>query len=250
MKYKIILKTTHKHFLRIERCMKYWLKNQDVVCASDKIINLDIPQLSASDKDTHGVSSEEKTVYMFNHIKNNPSLYQEYDWFIFIDDDAILNVNQLNYILPYLDKSKIYGINMKGAYPKNISLEYPSGGGGYLVSYNTIINNDPMINHHHYHEDVSVGHYMRDNNLELSLIYIKDNKTHNVLMNGWFPLEYKNPELTRNNIVINDENLIASLSENEIENLGNFLTHHYIVSDVLMEYIYNLFMKWKPSLLG
>ena len=250
MKFKIILKTTHRHHKRMLRCLRTWLQGQDVIAATDRVLeHVPMNQISASNKDTHGVSSEEKTVYMFNHIKNNTNLYNSYDWFIFIDDDAILNTKQLNYILPYLDKSKVYGINMRGAYPKDILLEYPSGGAGYLISYDTISNNPPMINHLHYHEDVSVGHYMRDNNLKLSLTYTKNDKIYHIMMNGWFPLQYKKPELTRNNIVINDENLIATLNADEIMNLGKHLTHHYIVSDILMDYIHNLFDKWTPSLL-
>lgn len=250
MKYKIILKTTHKHFLRIERCMKYWLKDQDVVCASDKIINLDIPQLSASDKDTHGVSSEEKTVFMFNHIKNNQSIFGEYDWFIFIDDDAILNTQMLNYILPYLNKKNIYGINMQGSYPKDTSLVYPSGGGGYLVSNQTIIDSAPMVNHQYFHEDVSVGRYMKDNNILLNNKISINGRNYHVRMNGWYPFQKIKESLYKDGIVNESDvlNFFKRLDSFE-PNIINHLTHHYITSDICMDLIHTIFKQWTPEIL-
>jgi len=245
MKYKIILKTTYKYQTRLERCLRTWLIDQDVVAATDKILpKLNLNQLSASNKDTHGVSSEEKTVYMFNHIKNNPKLYDQYDWFIFIDDDAILNTKMLTFLLPFLDTNIIYGCNMRGSYPKNTNLIYPSGGGGYLVSNELIKRLPPMINHYHFHEDVNVGQYMQDNNVLLGNTVIVNGKSLQIHFNGWYPLQYKRITLQKENKLCEDKYLIPLLEASDNHLLYKCLTHHYILSDELMDYIYQLFKLW------
>lgn len=252
MKYKIILKTSHKLESRIKLCLKYWLKDQDVLCATDKIIDLDIPQISASNKDTHGVSSEEKTVFMFNYIKNNPSLFNEYDWFMFIDDDAILNTKMLNFILPALDKDVIYGINMKGAYPKDLSLVYPSGGGGYLVSNKLIKNNPHMINHLYFHEDVSVGRYMRDNNILLGNKVLINGQYWKINMNGWYPFQKIKEQLARQYPAACNDYEIINIVKNEPNYkypIQNHLTHHYIKTDVCMKFISDIFVDWSSDIL-
>jgi hypothetical protein len=250
MKYKIILKTSHKHEQRIIRCMNTWLVNQDVVCATDIVNNLNIDQLSLSDLDTHGISSEEKTINMLNHIKDDDD-YQIYDWFMFIDDDAILNVKMLNYILPFLDKTKVYGINMKGAYVKNKELIYPSGGAGYLISYDTIINNPNAKLYKLHHEDVAIGQYMKDNNISLENKIDINGKIYKINFNGWFPFQTLKKELDNKKKYSDQElsKLIISQSEQWQGNIMNHLTHHYIRSDILMNLIWNeFFQKWNESL--
>jgi hypothetical protein len=249
MNYKILLKTSHKFANRQQRCVDTWLKDVDVLCITDKITDIHIPQMSCSDKDTHGISSEEKTVFIFNHIKNNNKQYANYDWFVFIDDDAILNINMLNHILPFLDKNFIYGLNMRGSYPKDKSLIYPSGGAGYIVSSKTIFNTPHMINYKYFHEDVSVGRYMLDNNINLSQFYYENNIKHKIIMGGWFPYEKLKshlPEDLIKNYTSNEqtaEYIINITKDDDVwrSKIKNSLTHHYIRTDLLMKHIHNIF---------
>ena len=135
MKYKVILKTSHKNQSRIDSCVKTWLSNLDYICLTDKLTGK-YNEISGSNSDDYS-SNEEKTVNMINFIRGG--MFNEYDWLVFIDDDAILNSKLFESIISSLDKNYVYGLNNKGAYKKNINLDYPSGGAGYFISPSIII---------------------------------------------------------------------------------------------------------------
>ena len=218
--------------------MDTWLQGLDVVCVTDKILPLDIPQVSGSDKDTHGISSEEKTVFMFNKLKQS----QEADWYMFIDDDAILNVRRLRYALPFLKQDTVYGLNMKGSCPKDTSLAFPSGGGGYLVPANVIDAFPPMENHHYFHEDVCVGRYLRDNNVPLSKEFTNsEGQTERLLFGGWFPFDKLKPEAPKTQLEADAFYIEEAKKRGMEDQLASYLTHHYIRSDLIMKYLHALF---------
>jgi hypothetical protein len=221
--------------------MNTWLIDQEVLCITDKIVDIDIPQISASDKDTHGDSSEEKTVFIFNHIKNNIGQYDA-DWFVFIDDDAVLNTRYLKYILDKLDTNIIYGINMKGSYPQDTSLSFPSGGAGYLVSKQLIHKTPNMINHRYLHEDVNVGRYCRDNNIKIEQSITVSGLKHKILFNGWFPLEKYGKSIS------SSEDIQYIIDHNKVEEIFKNLTHHYIKNKNLMQLIYDGFSTWTTDM--
>jgi len=89
MKYKIVLKTTHKNINRVDNCVSTWLSTLNYVCLTDKLTHL-FNEWSGSSSDAYN-SNEEKTVNFINHVITTNE-YDDYDWLVFIDDDAILNV--------------------------------------------------------------------------------------------------------------------------------------------------------------
>ncbi len=251
MKYKVVVKTTHKHVDRLLRCKKIWLYELDYVCLTDNIVDhIDMPQISGSSKDNHGESSEEKTVFMFNHIKNNIDLFKEYDWFIFIDDDAILNKKYLEFILPFLKSEYIYGLNMKGSYPEDKTLVFPSGGAGYIVSNDTIRGHDHIKNFRYLHEDVSVGRYMRDNNIILESSVVIGGIKHKIGFNGWNPFQKNIDVLSKEEKqkFNTDTTLIQKIIDESAIDVTNYISHHYIKNDLMMDYIKDKFDKWTPDI--
>ena len=104
--YKIILKTSHKHTDRVDNCVNTWLSTLDYVCLTDKLTGK-YPEISGSKHDDYN-SNEEKTINFINLVRTT-NQFDNYDWLVFIDDDAILNIKLFESILPYLEKTKVYG---------------------------------------------------------------------------------------------------------------------------------------------
>ena len=244
-KYKIILKTTNKNISRVDSCVNTWLKDLDYVCLTDKLLGK-YPEISGSERDGYD-SAEEKTVHMINLVKNT-NLFDEYDWLVFIDDDAILNVKKWEYMLPYLDENAVYGLYMHGSYQPQPKLVYPSGGSGYFISPKSIKKSNLMTNKGWGVEDAAVGKWIQENNIPfLDYVYI-NNKKHFLMLNGWFPFieEYhtmadvNNPEYPKR--------LLEKVDRQKKNRwLRKHLTHHYIRHAEFMEYINNVFKEWTPN---
>lgn len=247
VKYKIILKTTHKNTHRVENCLNTWLSGLDYVCLTDKITGR-FEEFSGSEKDTYD-SNEEKTVNLINKVRETDFL-NEYDFLIFIDDDAYLNVNYLKYLLPYFDKTSFYGLVMSG-YPNNPNLVFPSGGSGYILSPSHIKNFKPISRPPYTSggsEDVVVGNWLAENSQSISQFVIIEGKTHHFRLNGWWPFhrEKKLLEAAEGTNLDYHRVIIDRIVDKETEKFINqHLTHHYIRYDYEMQYIHNILKDWK-----
>jgi hypothetical protein len=234
MKYKIILKTSSKHKNRIENCLNTWLVSQDYICLTDNILGGVGEEFSGS-KRTDYSSNEEKTV---NFINNGAEHYKNYDWLVFIDDDAIINTLGLKYILPYLNKDFVYGLSMLGAWPKDQTLNFPSGGASYFISPKLIMSMPPMPIRGHGQEDVSMGEWLRENNKQITNSYEINGKKLKLYLNGWYPFS----DMSQKSC-----DLIDDISADKNLFLRKHFTHHYIKESCLMNYIYNVFKNWTPQ---
>lgn len=251
MKYKVIIKTCSQNSHRVHNCLNTWLKGLDYICLTDKITG-EFEEISGSERNDY-YSAEEKTVFMINHIKDNPD-YDQYDWLAFIDDDAILNVKMFEYILPYLDKINVYGLKMIGCYHKDPTVIYPSGGSGYFISPSLIKSNNYMINQEWGVEDASVGKWMQSNNINFEDCYFIDNKKYYLKLNGWFPFPDEYNKLTHEELhtaTIFPNKVIEYIEDHEKKKkvLLDCMTHHYIRHIEFMEYIQNCFKDWNPKII-
>jgi hypothetical protein len=236
MNYKIILKTSSRHKERISNCLNTWLKELDYILLTDIPLGGIGEEFSGSNRTDYS-SNEEKTVNFLNYCKQN-NTYSNYDWFIFIDDDAIINRRYIEYILPHFDKNYVYGLRMTGAWPKDTSLDFPSGGSGYFISRELIQSMTPMSIQGHGQEDVSMGEWLRENNKSIESYYTINNKKYHLKLNGWYPF-HDIPDKTCN--------LINYIDKNKEILIKKHLTHHYIREKCIMEYIYKLFNEWSPE---
>jgi len=246
IKYKVVVKTTHKHSDRMDNCANTWLKDIDYVCITDKLTGK-YNELSMSDDDEY-TSNEEKTVNFINLVRTTTQ-FDEYDWLVFIDDDAILNRLKFEYIAPKLDKNHPYGLII-ASYTEEPNLKYLSGGCGYFISPQLIKQCNEITVKGCGYEDVSMGKWYKENNIKLRETYIDDNQEHYIKLNGWFPLQNEydkvNDGKTGPEYVLK---LIDKIKHNNKinEHLRTHCTHHYIKHLPLMQYIYDRFNEWTPN---
>ena len=251
VKYKVILKTSHRNAHRVENCLNTWLQGLDYVCLTDNVTGR-FEEFSGSDNDTYN-SNEEKTVNLINKVRESDFL-NDYDFLFFIDDDAYLNVNYLNYLLPYFDKSKFYGLAM-GGYPHRPDLVFPSGGSGYILSPSHIKNFTPIYRPTYTgggSEDVVVGNWLEENKQQIIQSVYIDEKEHFFRLNGWWPFHREKDLLEARDGYQQDyhKRIIDSIVDKETETLLNrHLTHHYIRYDYEMQYIHSILKDWKPEYL-
>lgn len=251
VKYKIILKTSHRNSHRVQNCLNTWLNGLDYVCLTDKITGI-FNEFSGSENDTYN-SNEEKTVNLVNKVRETDFL-NEYDFLFFIDDDAYLNVNYLNYLLPYLDKDKFYGLAM-GGYPHKAGLIFPSGGSGYIISPSKFKHFKPIYRPEFTSggsEDVVVGNWLAENNQPIYQSVFIDDKEHHFKLNGWWPFHREKKILEDTEGFQQDYHrvIIERIVDKETESfLHKHLTHHYVRYDYEMQYIHSILKDWNLTYL-
>lgn len=249
--YKIVLKTTNKNSSRVESCLSTWLKDLDYVCITD-VLTGKFNEISGTTREDYD-SAEEKTVHMINLVRSS-GLFDQYDWLVFIDDDAILNVKKFEYIIGYLNKNVVYGLKMCGSFQKEPSLVYPSGGSGYFISPSLIRKSNSMTNKEWGTEDAAVGKWMEENNLVLDDHYTMDDIRKPLNLNGWFPFPQEYNKMTPEEIgehgVYGAKILDYVEDHNDKKHkLRPFLTGHYIRNKPIMEYLHSAFESWTPQYL-
>ena len=239
MTYKIILKSSSKHIDRVDNCLNTWLSPLDYVIITDKLTGA-ANELSMSNSDGYQ-SNEEKTVNFINYVQEHPNEFNQ-DWFVFIDDDAILNSHLFESIIDHLDKDNVYGYKMKGSYSKDPELDYPSGGCGYFISPQLIKKCKPMIKRGYGYEDVCMGKWLEENRVKIHDKYMNGSLMIPLKLNGWFPWQRHFEKLWQHGdsyVAL----MIKDLTEEEINVLSETLTHHYIRHTSLMKFIYDKIKK-------
>jgi hypothetical protein len=187
---------------------------------------------------------------LINLVKDTDT-FDEYDWLVFIDDDAILNTKMWNYVMPYLNKEFVYGLKMPGVYEKAPNTTYPSGGSGYFISPSLIKNQNHMINNEWGIEDAAVGRWLEQNNIILEDHFNIGEKRYYLKLNGWFPFgeEYKLLSSDELQEPIYSKRILECIKDPQkryIE-LSSCMTHHYIRSSTLMKYLYEIFQRWSSE---
>jgi len=229
MRLKIALKTTNKNSDRVINCLDTWLGGLDYDCVTDKPTGL-FREISCGEGEDYE-SAEEKICNFFGMVRDG--LFSEYDWLMLIDDDAILNSERLFLMLPSLNPEAVHGYDMKRAWLEDLSLSFPSGGGGYLIAPSLIRSMSPMHQIGIGIEDVRVGFWMRENGVRMET---------SLPLGPWFPLgvrywefervERESPELI--------EDMVNSLSEPDRQFIRSKITHHYVRGSSTMNCLYRL----------
>ena len=251
LRYKVILKTSHKYVDRVEKCLATWLKDLDYVCLTDNITGK-FNEFSGSENDTY-YSNEEKTITLVNLIRET-DLFNDYDWLVFIDDDAILNVNYFEYLLPFLDKTRFYGLCMNGC-PGKPSLLFPSGGASYFISPAFIKNMKPMVKPHWTGggtEDVVVGNWLDENDQKIHQTVTMGENEYFFKLNGWWPFHEEFNTLSESEQTAPNYKEILlekAVTAETRRKIITHVTHHYVKEMCEIEYIHNLFKVWTPEYL-
>lgn len=218
MKIFCLIQSSAKCLDRINRVKNTWAKDIPHLFYSD---HEDIQQniIKVSDCSDY-ICTDEKNVGVINLIRENyNNIIDLYDWIFFCDDDTFVDVKLLHEQVEYFNKLCVYG-NMLSyeTGPNNpiyqrsnipISLIYPQGGSGYLVSTFLLKNCGKFTLFKTNYADVDVG---------LNLHYKKIQKIHCSLLNSEPPEFYKH----------------------DVKSILESITYHHIYTDEQMNYLYNL----------
>lgn len=140
-----------------------WGKNVDCLFYSDHN-DVDKNIIKVSDRtDYH--SNEEKHINSLHYVSTN---IKDYEWFFFCDDDTFVNTQKLEGLLNTFDKNSIHGSLLdEGNWPGDKSLNFCSGGAGYLIHSELLTN---IIEHivilNTGCSDVTLGLHLRNLNIK------------------------------------------------------------------------------------
>jgi hypothetical protein len=168
MKILISIISTSKYFdSRIKLIQETWLKDvENYVIITDY-----------NDESTNSVKVTEDSTYQSNVEKNFKSFhhfyekYNDFDWFMNLDDDTFLNYGNLKNLLESYSKDDIFMLGRinHGTLPQDTSLNYCSGGAGYIFNRKTleILKDIDMSYNLSRFADANVGMFCRDKNIKL-----------------------------------------------------------------------------------
>jgi hypothetical protein len=147
---------------RHEGIVNSWGKDVDYLFYAD-CDNEEKKIVKVSDDSTYS-SNEPKHINVIKYLIEND--YQ-YDWFFFCDDDTFVNTKRLESNLENFDSNKINGYVLNGTWKKDLTLNYCSGGAGYLI-HKTILSkiSETIKTTDSGYSDVSLGLCVRDLNIE------------------------------------------------------------------------------------
>lgn len=157
---------------RVDTVLSTWGKNvTDIVFYSDhEDVNKKIIKTTTSVNTGQYDSCPEKLYNRLKQIKQNNT----YDWYIFVDDDTFVNVNNLYSFLKTAKKEENYGS------PANWG--HPQGGAGFILS-SVILDKIFLKNFADYEStrfsDEFIGFIFQDNNLTWTWI---DGMYHNATL--------------------------------------------------------------------
>jgi hypothetical protein len=150
-----------------------WGKDVDYIFYAD-CDNEEKKIVKVSDDSTYS-SNEPKHINVIKYLIEND--YQ-YDWFFFCDDDTFVNTKRLENNLENFDVEKINGYVLKGTWKKDLTLNYCSGGAGYLI-HKTLLTkiSETIKTTDSGYSDVSLGLCAKDLNIEYN--HIEDFRSQN-----------------------------------------------------------------------
>lgn len=151
---------TKKQSDRHESIIKTWGKNKEIIFYSDHE-DMSRNIFKVSDRSDY-CSGEEKQINIIDFLINNKT-YSNYDWYFFCDNDTFVNTNHCVELIKNFSINKVHGLVLSGTYPADRSLNYCSGGAGFLINKHIM---DKLYGNVRVHNsgwgDVSLGLCLRE----------------------------------------------------------------------------------------
>jgi hypothetical protein len=168
MKILISIISSQKHYdSRIKLIQKTWLNDvENYVVISDY-----------EDENLNTIKVTEDTTYESNVEKNFKSFevfyekYNDFDWYMNLDDDSFLNFKNLKLCLENysLDEIFMLGRICYGSLPADTSLNYCSGGAGYVFNRKTleVLKDINQSYNKSRFADANIGFFCRDKGIKI-----------------------------------------------------------------------------------
>lgn len=152
---------------RIKLIENTWLKDVENYVIISDYEDKSLNTVKITEDETYE-SNVEKNFKSFTHFYEN---YSDFDWFMNLDDDTFLNYKNLKTALESysLDDIFMLGRINYGSLPQDMSLNYCSGGAGYLVNRKTleILKDIDMSYNKSRFADANVGMFCRDKGIKI-----------------------------------------------------------------------------------
>lgn len=172
LKILINILTTNSLKDRQKSILDTWLHGySDYVFYTDQVNN-NGNQISVTDKSSYEYCGL-KQINRFKQILSNKE-YLNYDFFLFCDDDTVVNIKNILKLIQTLDVNFIHGHVLNGSWDYDKNLKYCSGGAGFIVPSNLLklVKKQPILYPYDdgiFHpmfgwSDVQSGLFFRDNN--------------------------------------------------------------------------------------
>jgi len=179
MKICYIISTCNKYLdTRVKHQMETMLNNvnkEDIYYLTSK------PDIENRQFGWYCMDDEKNITWKYIHFIFNMNI-QQYDWYIFIDDDTFVFENRLKNLLLNYDSNKNYYIGHELDHIKRDFCLYMSGGAGYAISnslykviYNYVKNTGINNSYEHWCDDLCIGLWIDKLKKEFPIIQI-DNK--------------------------------------------------------------------------
>jgi hypothetical protein len=197
MKISAFINTTKKNTDRQNRIRNSWAKGIDYLFVSD---HEDFDTIKITENNGYE-SNEIKSISILNNI---PYQYLENDFFLFCDDDTFVNAKFLKSELQNFKKNYIYG-HVLNCWPPDTTLNFLSGGSGYLMSNEILIpimGEIPLLGTGL--NDVTFGEFIRQNKINIQ---------HDDRFNPQTPAVMKKKDINKNFTFhyVNTDNLMYEL---------------------------------------
>jgi len=158
--YVILHGVVNKH--RYDNVMNTWGKGKDVLFYAD--YNDDDKNIIKVSNNTSYSSNEEKYINIIKFLNGNDKY--NYEWFFFCDDDTFVNTKKLEDSLDTFDSNFVNG-SILNSWAIDFSLNYCSGGAGYLINFYLLEKiNLNIKNYNTGWSDVSLGLSLRESNIK------------------------------------------------------------------------------------
>lgn len=142
---------TEKHKDRMNNIIETWGKDVDILFYSDHE-DIENNVCKVCDRSDYA-SGQIKAIEILRLLNEKMS---EYDWYFFCDNDTFVNTSKLYEYLQNANIDFIHG-QIINCWPNDKSLNYPSGGAGYLISNRVLKQLSDVSFHDTIYGDVSVG---------------------------------------------------------------------------------------------
>lgn len=170
-----VIKSCEKYESRVDVILNTWLKNNKdyIVCSDHENKQKNI--IKVTDKKEYA-ELEDKSLAIYNYLKNDYGIKTKYKWIMVIDDDTYVNIKNLKEVIKELDDNNAYGYisdcfkDQKNTLCENKNLDKSTrwfDGGAGLLFGTRCLNRLNLNKKNVYFEDLAISLNFQESNINL-----------------------------------------------------------------------------------